>query len=138
MAVKKSATKAKSRKTTASHKTKKKPAAKAKKVVAAKEAMTKTAIIKTIAEKVDIKKSEVTAVLEALGDVVEQHIGPKTAAGAFTLPGLLKIQRIHKPAKKARKGINPFTGEETMFKAKPAHYVVKIRALKKLKDMIAK
>jgi len=51
------------------------------------------------------------------------------------LPGLLKISAVKKPAKKARKGINPFTGEETMFKAKPASIALKIRPLKKLKEM---
>jgi hypothetical protein len=51
------------------------------------------------------------------------------------LPGLLKIMVILKPAVKARKGINPFTKQEQMFKAKPARKVVKVRALKALKDM---
>jgi nucleoid DNA-binding protein len=51
------------------------------------------------------------------------------------MPGLFKIQTVRKPATKARKGINPFTGEETVFKAKPARTVVKIRPLKKLKEM---
>jgi hypothetical protein len=46
----------------------------------------------------------------------------------------LVVQR--KPATKARRGINPFTGEETIFKAKPARNVVKIRPLKNLKDMV--
>ena len=54
-----------------------------------------------------------------------------------TLPGLMKIEVKRKPATKARKGINPFTGQETMFKAKPARNVVKIRPLKKVKDMVA-
>ena len=53
------------------------------------------------------------------------------------LPGILMITAVAVPAKKARKGINPFTGEETMFKAKPARNVVKVRALKGLKDMVA-
>jgi nucleoid DNA-binding protein len=49
----------------------------------------------------------------------------------------MKIEVKRKPATKARKGINPFTGEETIFKAKPARNVVRIRALKKVKDMVA-
>ena len=57
--------------------------------------------------------------------------------GEFTLPGMLKITTVSKPAKKARKGINPFTGEETMFKAKPASIAVKVRPLKKLKEFAA-
>ena len=58
------------------------------------------------------------------------------AAGIFTLPGLLKIKVINKPATKARKGINPFTGEPAVFKAKPARRVVKVLPLKALKEMV--
>ena len=54
----------------------------------------------------------------------------------FTVPGLLKLRVVKKPARKARKGTNPFTGEEMMFKAKPATKVVKVSALKGLKDMV--
>ena len=64
-----------------------------------------------------------------------QAVG-KRGPGLFTVPGLCKIVVQHKPATKARKGTNPFTGEETVFKAKPARNVVKIRPLKGLKDMV--
>ena len=60
----------------------------------------------------------------------------KTGPGVFNLPGLLKIVRVHKPATKARKGINPFTREPMMFKAKPARNMVRVRALKALKDFV--
>jgi len=66
--------------------------------------------------------------------VIERHI-KKRAVGEFTLPGLLKIKTVKKPARRARKGINPFTGEETTFAAKPASTAVKVTALKGLKDM---
>jgi len=120
----------------------KKPAAKpaAKKAAPAKpgaivkDPMSKTQMVTEIAESASISKKEVSAVLEELGLIIERHVR-KGAAGQFTLPGLLKVQVIRKPATKARKGINPFTGEETMFKAKPARNVVKVRPLKKLKDM---
>ena len=65
---------------------------------------------------------------------MEGHL-KKRGAGQFTLPGLMKIVTQKKPATKARKGINPFTGEETTFAAKPARTMVKVRPLKKLKDM---
>ena len=58
----------------------------------------------------------------------------KRAVGEFTLPVLMKITTVKKPARKARKGINPFTGEETTFAAKPASVAVKVRPLKKMKD----
>ena len=59
----------------------------------------------------------------------------KRSAGVFTLPGLAKFSVTAKKATRARKGINPFTGEETTFAAKPARRMVKVRVLKGLKDM---
>ena len=120
----------------------KKPAAKkapakaapAKKLTAVKERYNKTQILNEIAENTELSKKQVQSVLDSLGDVIERHV-KKRAVGEFVLPGLLKIQAVKKPAKKARKGINPFTGEETVFKAKPASIAVKIRPLKKLKEM---
>ncbi len=113
----------------------KKVAAPAKKALAIKEPLTKSQILAHVAEATALTKKQVVAVFEELGALIEGSVKSK-GPGAFTLPGLLKINVIKKPAKKARKGINPFTGEETMFKAKPAHNVVKIRALKKLKEMV--
>lgn len=95
----------------------------------------KTQILDAIAEKTELSRKQVGAVLEELGGVIEGHI-KKNAVGEFVLPGLLKIVTIRKPATKARLGINPFTKEEQMFKAKPAKTVVKIRPLKKLKEMV--
>jgi nucleoid DNA-binding protein len=100
----------------------------------AKERYTKTQILDQIAGETELSRKQVAAVLESLGDVIEGHI-KKRAVGEFVLPGLLKITTVRKPAVKARKGINPFTKEEAMFKAKPATTVVKVRPLKKLKDM---
>ena len=108
--------------------------AKAKKPKLVKERYTKTQIIAEIAESTDLNKKQVTAVFDELGDLVERHI-KKRACGEFVLPGMFKISTVKKKATKARKGINPFTGEEVMFKAKPASTQVKIRPLKKLKDM---
>ena len=99
------------------------------------EAYTKTQILTEVAEATGLSKKDVSGVLEALSSVIERHI-KKRGAGKFTMPGLFKIVTIRKPATKARKGINPFTGEEAIFKAKPARTVVKIRPLKKLKDMV--
>ena len=66
---------------------------------------------------------------------VQRSLG-KRGPGIYTIPGLMKLTVVRKPATKARKGINPFTGEETVFKAKPARNVIKIRPLKNLKDMV--
>ncbi|UTF60308.1 HU family DNA-binding protein [Gilvimarinus sp. DA14] len=109
-------------------------AAPAKKITAVRERYNKTQILNQIAENTELSKKQVQAVLDELSDVIEGHI-KKRACGEFVLPGLLKIQTVKKPATKARKGINPFTGEETVFKAKPATTTVKLRPLKKLKEM---
>ena len=101
---------------------------------ATKERYTKTQILDQIAEETELSRKQVAAVLESLTGVIEGHI-KKRAVGEFVLPGLMKIVTVRKPATKARKGINPFTKEEVMFKAKPASTAVKIRPLKKLKEM---
>jgi nucleoid DNA-binding protein len=97
---------------------------------------TKSQILNYIAESAGLKKKDVSNVMTALSDLMELHLGNKRGPGEFVVPGLMKCRVVRKPATKARKGINPFTGEETMFQAKPARNVVKIRPLKKLKDMV--
>ena len=99
-----------------------------------KDRFSKTQIIDQIATSTELSRKQVGAVLDCLTDVIEAHVR-KDAVGEFVLPGLLKVSTVRKPAVKARKGINPFTKEEVMFKAKPATTVVKVRPLKKLKDM---
>ena len=101
----------------------------------AAKAMTKTEMLNGLAERSGLGRKEVGSVLESLEGLIAEQIGKK-GPGVFNLPGLFKITVTHKPATKARKGINPFTGEETMFKAKPARNQVKVRPLKKLKDMV--
>lgn len=96
---------------------------------------TKGEIIRVLSESTGLSKKEVDTVFSSLGQLIDLDIGKK-GPGIFNVPGLMKIVRITKPATKARKGINPFTGEETTFKAKPARNVVKVRALKALKDMV--
>ena len=106
----------------------------AKKQAAIKDRYSKTQILDQIAEETELSRKQVGAVLESLAGVIEGHV-KKNACGEFVLPGLLKVTTVRKPAVKARKGINPFTKEEVTFKAKPATTVVKVRPLKKLKDM---
>jgi nucleoid DNA-binding protein len=97
--------------------------------------LNKSQILADISTTTGIAKRDVGKVVEELASVIERHIGKK-GPGQFTLPGLFKIKTIRKPATKARKGINPFTKEEVTFKAKPARTVIKIRPLKKMKDMV--
>ncbi len=103
------------------------------KMKAIKEKMTKSQMISVLSGDSGLSKKEVSAVLGSLEKVMEASLG-KRALGEFTLPGLMKIVTVRKPAVRARKGINPFTGEETMFKAKPASTAVRIRPLKKMKE----
>ncbi|MBL7250002.1 HU family DNA-binding protein [Alloalcanivorax sp. C16-2] len=106
-----------------------------RRVKAIAEPMTKSQIITQISDKTGLTKKDVNGVFDELTEIMEGHLKKRGGAGQFTLPGLFKAVTQKKPATKARKGINPFTGEETTFAAKPARTVVKVRPLKKLKDM---
>ena len=101
-----------------------------------KEALGKAGLVDYIANASGVAAKDVRSVLSALESAVAGSVH-KNGAGTFVLPGLLKISAVKVPAKPKRKGINPFTKEETGFKAKPARNVVKIRPLKKLKDMVS-
>src|SRR5689334_9485193 len=93
-----------------------------------KEPLTKSGIVKAVMDMTGLAKKDAVAVMDALGTVIELHVKNR-GPGKFTLPGLLKINVVNKPATKARPGINPFTGESITIKAKPARRVVKIRPL---------
>ena len=102
---------------------------------AAIKPMTKSEIVSGIAEATGLTKKDVSSVFEVMAAQIKKSLG-RRGPGAYTIPGLMKLVVQRKPATKARKGINPFTKEETIFKAKPARNVVKIRPLKNLKDMV--
>jgi nucleoid DNA-binding protein len=80
------------------------------------------------------ERKDVVAVFDAMQNLIERDL--KRGPGIVNLAGLMKIKVVKKPAVPARKGINPFTKEEVMFKAKPARNVVKVQPLKTLKDMV--
>lgn len=102
---------------------------------AADSPRSKTEVTGLIAEHVGITKKEVQHVFDAMSQIIKKDLS-KQGPGEFKVPGLMKVVVQRKPATKARKGINPFTGEETTFKAKPARNVVKIRPLKGLKELV--
>lgn len=108
---------------------------KATAVAGVKKPPTKSEIMTSIAETTELSRKQVASVFEALNELIQDNLKPR-GPGTFSVPGLMKIRVNKKPATKARKGINPFTGEETMFKAKPARKVVKVLPLKNLKDMV--
>jgi nucleoid DNA-binding protein len=108
--------------------------AEANKMTASKAA-TKSEIYQSLAEGTGLSRKQVASVFDEIGKLIKRDLGKK-GPGVFTVPGLLKIKRVNKPATKARKGKNPFTGEEMMYKAKPARSVVKALPLKNLKEMV--
>ena len=110
------------------------PKKKTKKTGATK-ARTKSEVYGDLAEGTDLTKRQVAALFDGLSGLIKRDLG-KRGPGVFTVPGLMKIKVVRKPATKARRGVNPFTGEEMMFKAKPARNVVKVPPLKNLKTMV--
>jgi Bacterial nucleoid DNA-binding protein len=95
--------------------------------------MTKGEFVEAIATQSGLDKKQVNAVLDALNEVVYKEL---KAENEVVLPGLVKLTSVTKPAVPEREGINPFTKEKTMFKAKPARKVIKPRPLKALKDAV--
>ncbi len=98
-----------------------------------KEPFTKTQVVAHLSELGNLTKANVNCIMDGLADIIKAHL---KRGKEFTLLGLAKFRIIKKPATKARKGVNPFTGEPTTFAAKPARNAVKIKPLKKLKDEI--
>jgi nucleoid DNA-binding protein len=109
--------------------------AKPVKVSAAGALRTKSDVFSTIAEHVGINRREVAGVFHVMGGIIKADLS-KGGPGVFKVPGLMRITIQRKPATKARMGVNPFTKEEVMFKAKPARNVVKVRPLRALKEMV--
>ena len=107
-----------------------------KKIKAITEKQTKSQILSNIAESTGLTKKEVSAVCASLGDLVTAHM-KRRGSGEFTIPDTgVRIKRVKKPARKARMGRNPATGEAMKIAAKPASTVVRVSALKALKDTI--
>ncbi len=105
------------------------------KVSAATAARSKSDVFGTIAQPAGLHRRDVAAVFHALGSLIKADLS-KQGAGVFKVPGMMRITVTRKPATKARMGINPFTKEEVMFKAKPARNVVRVRPLRGLKEMV--
>jgi nucleoid DNA-binding protein len=101
----------------------------------AKKPASKSETFATIAAKTGLTRKQVSSVFDALTECVAKGVAKK-GPGVFVIPGLAKITVQHKPATPERAGTNPFTGEPTIFKAKPARNVVKVRPLKRLKEMV--
>jgi nucleoid DNA-binding protein len=105
------------------------------KVAASGSLRSKSDVFGTIAEQVGINRRDVAGVFHVMGALIKADLS-KSGPGVFKVPGLMRITVQRKPATKARMGVNPFTKEEVMFKAKPARNVVKVRPLRQLKEMV--
>jgi nucleoid DNA-binding protein len=107
-----------------------------KKLTAIAKTQTKSQILSAIAEDTELTKKQVSEVFSSLSDLITRHI-KKRGSGEFTIPDTgVKIRRAKKPARKARMGRNPATGEEMKIAAKPASTTVKVVPLKALKDIV--
>ncbi|MGH8224603.1 MAG: HU family DNA-binding protein [Gammaproteobacteria bacterium] len=107
----------------------------AKSAASAAKPMTKSQIVRYIAEQNELTHGEAGGVLASIEKLIKRELGRK-GPGTFNFAGLLKIRLATKAATKARKGVNPFTGEAMTIKAKPARRTVRVTALKKLKEMV--
>ena len=103
--------------------------------VASPKRMNKTEIMTALAEATGLTKQQVVGLFDELAVLIKKNLAEQ-GPGEFSIPSLMKIKVVRKPATEERTGINPFTKEETTFKAKPARNVVKVRPLKALKDMV--
>jgi nucleoid DNA-binding protein len=115
---------------------KKAPAPAPKKLKSITTKQTKTQIIQAISEDTGLTKKQVDSVFSSLGELIQRNM-QKRGSGEFTIPQTgVKIRRVRKPARKSRMGRNPATGETIKIAAKPASTVIKVAALKALKDTL--
>jgi len=128
-------TKSKTKKTAKRKTAKKATTSASARISPAKKARTKSEVYRVISEQTGIARKEVVSVFDAFSSILAADLG-KRGPGVMQVPGLMKVTVKRLPATRARKGINPFTKEETVFKAKPARNVVKVRPLMALKQMV--
>jgi nucleoid DNA-binding protein len=102
---------------------------------AGKKPLSKSQVVASLAETTGLSKKQVGCVCEAMTGEIKKALSPR-GPGVFVIPGLIKIEKKKVPAKAARMGINPATGQPVQIAAKPATVKVKVRALKGLKSMI--
>ena len=110
-------------------------APKASPISAAGKVRSKGEVYRILAEHSGVSRKQVATMFDTMKDMIAKDLSKK-GPGVFSVPGMMKVTVKRMPATKAREGINPFTGEKTMFKAKPARNVVKVRPLKALKDLV--
>ncbi len=114
---------------------KKTTATKAGALSPASKVRTKGEVYRVLSEQTGVARKDVAAIFDTMKDMIGKDLS-KRGPGVFSVPGMMKVTVKRMPATKARKGINPFTKEPTVFKAKPARNVIKVRPLKALKEMV--
>ena len=97
--------------------------------------LTKSQVVSELAELTELDKKSINRVFDGLTEIIKKQLGSR-GPGEFVIPGLLKLKAVKKPATKDRPGINPFTKEPIIIKAKPASKKIRASALKVLKDLI--
>jgi len=97
--------------------------------------MSKSQFVTALAEKSGLNKKQATSALDTINVMVAQQLG-KGGPGEVLIPGLLRLKVVDKPATSQHEGVNPFTKEPMIYKAKPAHKVIKVMILKALKDAV--
>ncbi len=97
--------------------------------------MTRTEMIASLSSSTGLAKQQVSDFFEELTKLVADQL-QEGGPGVVNVAGLFKVKVVRKPAQPEREGVNPFTKEKTIFKAKPAQNVVKISPLKRLKDAV--
>ncbi|MEC7860072.1 MAG: HU family DNA-binding protein [Pseudomonadota bacterium] len=101
-----------------------------------KKQATKSAIFSHIANETGLTKKDISAVFDSLSNLIKKNLKGRNAPGMFTIPSLIKIKVSKRAATKTRQGVNPFSGKKMTIKGKPAKKVIKVAALKRLKDML--
>jgi nucleoid DNA-binding protein len=97
--------------------------------------LTKSQVISELAEATELDRKSINRVFDGLTDIIKKQLGSR-GPGEFVIPGIIKLRAVKKPATKERPGINPFTKEPIVIKAKPASKKIRASALKALKDLV--
>ena len=100
-----------------------------------KKRMSKTQFVASLAKDSGLSRKQINSVLDSLNTKVAQQLS-KRGPGEVLIPGLLKLTTVNKPATTQHEGVNSFTREPMTYKAKAARRIIKVRALKALKDAV--
>ena len=101
-----------------------------------KKASTKSETLKYIANETGLTQKDIAAVFDSMTELMKKNLIGRKSPGEFTIPNLIKIKVSKRAATKTRQGTNPYSGKKMTIKGKPETKVIKVSALKRIKDMI--